>query len=245
MNAARRKIEKLKSEIRLQLENDAKKYKRAIIREITFRYEQLKKTRDDVNLEDLSKAVLDKVKVNAGARKEFESDLQKTQNQLAEFHNQYYSKIADETLSLTTKNYEKIIASASVDFPALEADMNEKLKKIFVKSIKSDYSFTNFRSKLLQADLGEAQAYTEANTAVSIFDNAYHKEIALQAGVEKFLWDGRQPIPGISHSICLDNAGKIFTLDELKQMDNGTPLPVETSLGGYNCVHYLTGIVER
>jgi hypothetical protein len=89
--------------------------------------------------------------------------------------------------------------------------------------------------------LGWYQAATEANTALAQFDNNYHTQTAHAAGIDKFLYDGTIYK---SRWFCIKHIGNIYTLEELRNMDNGQGLPVETSLGGFNCVHYHTAIVE-
>jgi hypothetical protein len=65
-------------------------------------------------------------------------------------------------------------------------------------------------------------------------------EVCEQAGIEKFLYDG---MPA-QRPFCKEHLGHVYTLEEIMQMDNGQGLDVLTSLGGYNCVHFWTPVVE-
>ncbi|MFA5322922.1 MAG: hypothetical protein WC373_09640, partial [Smithella sp.] len=78
------------------------------------------------------------------------------------------------------------------------------------------------------------------NTAIAQFDSAYMHEVCEQAGIEKFLYDG---MPA-QRPFCKEHLGHVYTLEEIMQMDNGQGLDVLTSLGGYNCVHFWTPVVE-
>lgn len=243
MKNPRKKIELLKREIRSQLETDTQRYKRAIIREIQYQWERIKKTSQAPSLQQLQDKIFSQLRIPLESRKALTSDLNETQKEIAQVWDDYFSGLTGKQIKPAFGDYEKMLASNKVDFPALEESLRDKLKSQFVTSIRQEYSFEKLRSNLLKNDLGEWQAYTEANTAIAQFDNAYHIENALQAGVEKFLWDGPPTLPN-SHDLCIQNVGKEFTLEELQSMDNGTDLPVETSLGGYNCRHYLTAVIS-
>lgn len=55
-----------------------------------------------------------------------------------------------------------------------------------------------------------------------------------------FLYDG--PVDSKTRPFCAEHAGKVYTLRALKNLDNGTGLPVETFAGGPNCRHRLSPI---
>lgn len=243
MNKPRKKIEQLKRQIRSQLETDTQHYKRAIIREIQYQWERLKKTSGAPTLEQLQNKIFEQLRIPPESRKVLTDELNSVQKDISKIWDDYFSGITGKDITPSPGDFEKMLSANKVDFPALEESLRNKLKSQFTQSIREDYSFEKLRSNLLKNDLGEWQAYTEANTAIAQFDNAYHIENALQAGVEKFLWDGPPTLPN-SHDLCIQNVGKEFTLEELQSMDNGTDLPVDTSLGGYNCRHYLTAVIS-
>lgn len=98
--------------------------------------------------------------------------------------------------------------------------------------------FDALRHRLMERNLGETQATTLANTALAQFDNATMHELSSQAGISKFLYDG--VLHPNSRKFCQERVGKVFTLERIREMDNLQGLPVETSLGGYNCTHWWT-----
>ena len=67
-------------------------------------------------------------------------------------------------------------------------------------------------------------------------------EFAKEAGVERYKYDG--VVNPNSRKFCKINCGKIFSMNEIMSMDNGQGLSVLSSLGGYNCTHFWTPVVE-
>lgn len=244
MNKARKKIELLKAQLRSQLETDTQRYKRAVVREIQYQWQKIKSTSEAPTLEQLQEKIFKQLRIPPESRKALTEELNSTQKEIAKVWDDYFSTLTGKDITPSAGDFEKMLSANKVDFPALEESLRDKLKSQFTQSIREDYSFEKLRSNLLKNDLGEWQAYTEANTAIAQFDNAYHIENALQAGVEKFIWDGPPALEN-SHELCIENVGKEFTLEELQAIDNGTDLPVETSLGGYNCRHYLTAVIDK
>lgn len=77
----------------------------------------------------------------------------------------------------------------------------------------------------------------ELNTSVAGLQRTITLSKADEAGIERFLYDG--PLDQVTRPFCQKHVGKVYTLEELKGLDNGQGLPVEIYLGGYNCRHRL------
>lgn len=77
---------------------------------------------------------------------------------------------------------------------------------------------------------------TELSTTRMAFQRVVHLEKAKKAGVTQFLYVG--PDDDVTRPFCAARVDKVFTLDEITQMDNGQGLPVEVYGGGYNCRHH-------
>lgn len=58
-----------------------------------------------------------------------------------------------------------------------------------------------------------------------------------------FLYDG--PDDGKVREFCADNVGKVFTMEALKALDNGTGFPVVPYLGGVRCRHRASPITRE
>ena len=88
-----------------------------------------------------------------------------------------------------------------------------------------------------------ANIKTELNSSLMAFQQVVDLEKAKKAGIERFLYIG--PDDKITRPFCRELVGGIFTLAELRAMDNGQDLPVEVFRGGYNCRHRLRPISDR
>lgn len=244
MNKQRKKIESYKDELRKLIASDALKYKRAIIREIDYLYRNVKNSTSDQKLEDLFKIAMQRLKVPVSASKDIKKDLIDTQDKIAIVWDDYFTDVikAGEVITFSDNDYERLVATYSVDFGELDSKLKEGVGSEFKKAVRSEYGYNQLRSKLVKRDIGDFHSSTLANTAVAQFDNAYMVENSLQAGVQKFLYDGT--IKSNTRVFCLKHFHKIYTLEQLRKLDNGQGLPVLYSLGGYNCTHFLTPVFD-
>jgi hypothetical protein len=98
------------------------------------------------------------------------------------------------------------------------------------------------RPLIRKLNVFKKNAETLANTGrLSLIRNdAVNK--SLEAGAKFFKYMG--PASGI-RSFCSDHLGKVFSIEEIRQMDNGQGLPVESYCGGYNCRHRWVATVAR
>ncbi|SHK67173.1 CdiA C-terminal domain-containing protein [Rhodothermus profundi] len=87
---------------------------------------------------------------------------------------------------------------------------------------------------------GERYMFTVANTALAGLDRIQSFSDAKQAGIQRFRYVGPPPI----RRFCKEHYGKIYTLEEIKKLDNGQGLPVWIYGGGYNCRHRWVAVVE-
>jgi len=235
----RKKIELLKDEIRATLEHDALRYKRSIIREIDSLWRSYKNTTSNMSIDRFADYVFNFLRVPAGVRYEILADLKDTQTQIGSVWDEYFGSLLDSARSDTLgKNYEKLIATYSVDFKSIDSNTRDIVVKTFRESVNKDYSFETIRTNLLKTTINSNEVYTLANTAVSMYDNSTMFEYALQAGINRFLYDGH--LQANSRIFCIEHFKKIYTYQQILQMDNFQGLPVVTSCGGYNCHHYWT-----
>jgi hypothetical protein len=76
---------------------------------------------------------------------------------------------------------------------------------------------------------------SEINTGVAGFNRTVTFKKAQDLGLDKFVYLG--PLDKITRPFCRKVVGKVFTINEIKAMDNGQGLDVMTYGGGYNCRH--------
>lgn len=95
--------------------------------------------------------------------------------------------------------------------------------------------------KQLQRDLGDSalnSIETEVNTSLAGFSQSITIQKAKEAGLDLFLYIG--PDDNITRPFCksvLDKDPAIYSVDEIKDLDNGQGLDVFVYRGGYNCRH--------
>jgi len=244
--SSRKKIQEIKDDLRGKIDQDALAYKRSIIRELDFRFRQAKlRDLNDVELFNFISKQMNNKKIPLNQVASLVNDLRAAQKQMAGVWDNYYTDVLGEgeIITLPPGDYEKLLAANQVNFNDINEATNEALKSEFQKQVRAGYSYETLRSKLVARSIGDAEASTLANTAAAQFDNAYNAENAQQAGIEKFIYDGA--IVETSRQFCKDRIHKKYTLEELGKMGNGQGLPVLYSLGGHNCTHFLTPVVDE
>lgn len=251
----RDKIEAEKAAIREMLTKHSSILRRRIIREV----EAIRKKHPEASLEDMIKAVRKEFRLPAYEKNFIEAEIRAHQKRIAAIWDSPQSPIPFGRAT----DFERILAAYKVDFHDIEEQHRDAVIGAFRAAIRNDWDYERFRKDVLShRDLGMAQARTLAHTAVRQFDNGYMHAKCEAAGITKFKWDG--PNNPNSRPMCqhegtapgyYEKPGalkglpgmlwKTFTWEELRAMSNGQNLPVTTSLGGYNCVHYLTPVVEK
>jgi hypothetical protein len=102
----------------------------------------------------------------------------------------------------------------------------------------------------------QTNVYNDQRTAVLSFERTITVRKALQSGSTLFLYIG--PDDKVTRDFCLcilegrssstfgiqGKSPPIFTLEEIKAMDNGQGLEVLTACGGYNCRHSWNPVSE-
>jgi hypothetical protein len=87
-------------------------------------------------------------------------------------------------------------------------------------------------------------AVTYADTALSAYDRRVTMATWKQAGLRRFMYRGPKDVK--NRPFCARHVGKVYTLEEIKRMDNGTKLmPVLVYGGGWSCRHIFTPVPQR
>jgi len=233
MNKTRKNIEQLKEQLRKGIIANGMQYKRSIIKQI----DKLYRASGSTSLDSFAADFMREFKLTNKEQQLLIGDLKETQKQIASAWNEYFNQSP-------TANYEKLIAVNSIDLSktSLEDDVKKTVTTEIKKAISGEYGIQSITTKLKNTGLGSHEAYTLANTALAQFDNAYMAEVASQAGVTYYLYDGI--ISANTRQFCRDHFKRVYTLGELSAIDNHQGLDVAISLGGYNCQHYLTPLVN-
>lgn len=116
-------------------------------------------------------------------------------------------------------------------------DLNKAVRSHLVREVKrtlaSGAGVESLRRRLERQEIGNAA--TLANTAVASFNNILTFQQAAVSGTDTFLYSG--PVGPTTRPFCRAHAGKVFTREQIAQMDNNQGLPVAEACGGYNCRH--------
>jgi len=233
MNKARKNIEQLKEQLRKGIIANGMQYKRSIIKQI----DKLYRASGSTSLDSFAADFMREFKLTNKEQQLLVGDLKETQKRIASAWDEYFNQSP-------TANYEKLIAVNSIDLSktSLEDDVKDKVNNELKKAVSGDYGIESVTKKLTNTGIGSHEAYTLANTALAQFDNGYMAEVASQAGVIYYLYDGIKS--DNTRDFCKKHIKRVYTLAELAALDNHQGLPVETALGGYNCQHYLTPLVN-
>jgi hypothetical protein len=119
-----------------------------------------------------------------------------------------------------------------------------KLRDILVVGANTNAPIADLVEELAAAaDVELQKAVVEAQTQLMGFQRDALETQAEESGVDLYTYDGPGgPDDLITRPFCAPLVGKIVTLPDLDQMDNGDgqPRPVSRFLGGYRCRHSLS-----
>lgn len=219
----------------------ARLLKRADALASAARRRMLQWIREGVSLEEILQRV-SSVSVS-GELKKLEDELRVSMELIykAEVGDQSKTRPVGKSEIKSQMSFDAIFAKVDLFTPAIRSDVRKTLRSEVEKAIDSRIGVDGLKRNL--QELKVEGALTLANTSISGFNNTLTIEQAKVAQIESFMWDGPPPMEN-SHKLCKKNVGKIFTLAQLRVMNNGAALPVEQYLGGYNCRHYLTAVLD-
>jgi len=238
MNKSRKQIEKIKAGITSGILSGKNQYKHSIIRSIERIY--LRNSTDgSIDLQELTRDLKRNLKVPDGFKNEIIKKVYTSQQEISGIWNEYFGNATGGSFSVA--DIDKMHALYQVDFTPVETEVRNKVLKEVRSAIKGEYGFNSISKKLQNTGLGVYTAENLTRTALAQFDNAYHVEVAKQAGVVYYIYDG--DTSENTRPFCRSHIGRVYTLAELASMDNKQGLPVTTSLGGYRCQHFLTALI--
>jgi len=148
----------------------------------------------------------------------------------------------------TPRSNTRLLGFEAVEFEQfgkLGKDSIEELNRLFSEAQKDNWT----RARLIEeigAMGGKTGQYSEAiaDTALRGWDRTVTAIKAEAAGIEKALYDGPALIP-TSHKFCEEHYKRIYSRDEILEMDNGQLNPVITYCGGYRCRHRWRWLIRK
>lgn len=135
----------------------------------------------------------------------------------------------------------KLLDLATRDFARAKGKIQNDVRRVVIKLIKSDASKSEIRDAV-EGVIGRFRNYAEtiARTSLGAFDRADQLRQAQEGGVQKFRYVG----PAGERPFCRAHLGRVYTLEEIRRLRNGQQLPVEYYCGGWNCRHRWVPVEE-
>lgn len=135
----------------------------------------------------------------------------------------------------------KALSSIESDFGKLDGHIRESIRRTVTAGLIEKQSLRDLTDSLVH-ELNKNKNWADAVAHTSKIGLSRTKTIlqADVAGIKEFKYSG----PGAQRDFCKDHLGKIYTIDEIKNMDNGQGLPVLNFCGGYRCVHRWQPVVQ-
>ncbi len=237
----RSQIEQIKAELAASLANNSPRFNRAVSRELMRLFAQTKN--DNLSLDDFIAIIENKFQIPAAAKGAIILDLRQAQKQIGKVWQTYFSEqLPVNSNQLSERDITNLLALYQVDFSQIRTAAKDIIIDELRRTARAGSGIEVLRSRLLRRGLAAGEARTLANTGLAQFDNASMFEMAQQAGVKKFIYDG--VLHPNSRLFCREHLGKKYTITQITKMNNGQGLPVLTSCGGYNCTHWWTPVVE-
>ena len=132
------------------------------------------------------------------------------------------------------KIVQRILNIAGNQFARVADKIREGVVEVIERSRDEDISLKETKNLLIsELDGKKHWAQTVAVTAKSAFSSANTVSRAEEVGINKLRYAG----PPAQRPFCQLHLGNVYTLKEIRQMDNGQGLPVLYYRGGYNCRH--------
>lgn len=136
------------------------------------------------------------------------------------------------------------LAERGIDALLLRAgEAGSALREIVVQGSSSNAPISDLIEALAEkAGISLRQAVVEAQTQLMAFQRDGLAVESQEAGIDLYTYEG--PDDGITRPFCDPYVGKIVTLQDLDEADNGEnqPKPVSRFLGGHRCRHSLAPI---
>jgi len=238
MNRYRKIVETMKKEFAADIEAGKEQYVHAVIREIDYEFRKYAEKNTVIDFKKFADNMLRRLRVPATIQTQLSNDLEDMQRKINTlwkemFETEVNTKISDRAIT-------NLLASYQIDFSSI--DIGTTVQEEVKRAVNTGTGYNTLRAALQKRNLGFGEIETLSNTAIAMFDNAAHVENAKQAGVMYYLYDGAEH-PN-TRIFCKEHLNRVYTYTELLAMSNGQGLAVVTSLGGYNCTHYLTALIN-
>lgn len=192
----------------------------------------------------------------AGLMKELDSLRAVYARQITFIREQLQGAGAREVFSdIDAKIIEKLISFDVQNVASTLAKYTDDVRSTLMKSVLSGDTSASWDTFEAKTDGMEGRVETEVNTMVSGFARSVTTEKAQELGFDLMEYIG--PDDDVTRDFCEHvlsgdpgfgieaREAPIYTLEEIKSMDNGQNLDVLTYAGGYNCRHQWRPVTQE
>lgn len=141
------------------------------------------------------------------------------------------------------EKYSAVVKESVTLISEAESAISSRVLKLAAQSIKNVEQDNLLRNLSRFEKTQQRYLQTVANTAQSAVRRSQLFVDAEQSDIKKFRYEGSTG--GNIRDFCKNHVGKIYTLSEIKKLDNGQGLSVQYYCGGYNCRHRWVAVVEE
>lgn len=141
------------------------------------------------------------------------------------------------------EKYSAVVKESITLISEAESALSSRVLKLAAQSLKNVEQDNLLRNLQRFEKTQQRYLQTVANTAQSAVRRSQLFVDAEQSDIKKFRYEGSEG--GNIRDFCKNHVGKIYTLSEIKKLDNGQGLSVQYYCGGYNCRHRWVAVVEE
>ena len=141
------------------------------------------------------------------------------------------------------EKYSAVVKESVTLISEAESAISSRVLKLAAQSLKNVEQDNLLRNLSRFEKTQQRYLQTVANTAQSAVRRSQLFIDAQTSDIKKFRYEGSEG--GNIRDFCKSHVGKIYTLSEIKKLDNGQGLSVQFYCGGYNCRHRWVAVVEE
>ena len=147
---------------------------------------------------------------------------------------QEYDFVEQKTLAKIDEEASKIISAADKQFIRVANNINEKAVLKIRQGLYRELTAAEIAESLKTVTkLSTNHATAVTDTFITGYDRMANFELAAGSGADKFRYGGASP----EREFCTKHYDKIYTLEQIDELNNGQGLSVRYYCGGYRCRH--------
>lgn len=148
--------------------------------------------------------------------------------------------ISERTRVKPSKSALNILIKANQQFAIIDNQVRKGILDAVESAVNNNQTKKQLANNIEKSVSGAYRAETIANTSLQSYSQAVSIDEEKNAGVEKWKYVGASP----ERTFCKQHYNKVYTYQEIKNMDNQQGLSVVYFRGGYNCTHRWRPVID-